>query len=49
MDKVCGCTSLFFFPPIFVEPSCGEQDIVVIISVCVCMHCACVHPDLSGP
>ena len=32
---------------IFVEPPCGERDIVVTLSVrCMCMCCACVH--LSG-
>ena len=29
---------------IFVEPACGEQDIVVkFCSVCACVMCACVH------
>ena len=32
---------------IFIEPTCSEQDIVVIISVqCMCVHWDCVH--LSG-
>ena len=39
----------------FVEPACGERDIVVTTSVwCMCVRCAvcvraCVRPDLSGP
>ena len=35
----------------FVELSCGEQDIVVTTSmcVCVCVAYACIRPDLSEP
>ena len=34
---------------IFVEPACGERDIVVSISAwCMCVH-AWVRPDLFGP
>ena len=31
----------------FVEPACGERDIVVTLSVrCMCVHCAvCVRPS----
>ena len=30
---------------IFVEPACGERDIVVTISVrCTCMFCSCLRP-----
>ena len=33
--------------PVFVEPACGEGDIVVTVSVrCICVHCGCMH--LSG-
>ena len=44
------------FRNIFVEPACGERDIVVTTSVrCMCVVRSCVvlhatvHPDLSGP
>ena len=36
---------------IFVEPACGERDMVVTnsFSVYACMCCACVRPSFSGP
>ena len=38
----------------FVEPACGERDIVIMISArSMCVRCArvlvCVRPHLSGP
>ena len=33
----------------FVKPACGEPDIVVTTTVCACVRCALIHPDLSRP
>ena len=34
---------------LFIEPACGERDIIATTSVrCMCLQALCVRSDLSG-